>query len=171
MIRTITEKALAIMIDSQVPIQFWGEAVNTSVYLHQRLPNKRLKRRHDRDGYQALYETPHEMLHGFGKPTHDADSNDISYRASLHNLRRFGCYSSRLIPEVQRPQGKFGPTSKPCMMVGYMHDSQTLWRIWDPEFQKVKAQSEVVLDKERNALRSCQPGSNEIDIFGLLEDE
>jgi len=52
MIHTITEKALAMMIDSQAPIQFWGEAVNTAVYLHQRSPNEGLKR-NDRDGYQA----------------------------------------------------------------------------------------------------------------------
>jgi len=35
----------------------------------------------------------------------------------------------------------------------------------------VKAQSEVVFDKERNAYMSCQPGSNEIELFGLSEDE
>jgi hypothetical protein len=57
------------------------------------------------------------------------------------------------------------------MMVGYIDDSKTLSRIWDPEFQKVKAQSEVVFDEERNANMSCQHGSNEIDIFGLTEDE
>jgi hypothetical protein len=89
MIRTITAKARVIMIDSQAPIQFWGEAVNTAVYLHQRSPNEGLKR-NDRDGYQAPYETPYKMLHGFGKPTHDADGNKISYQASLHNLCRFG---------------------------------------------------------------------------------
>jgi len=171
MIHTITEKARAMMIDSQAPIQFWGEAVNTAVYLHQRSPNKGLKRKNDHDGYQAPHETPYEMLHGFGKPTHDADGNEISYQASPHNLPRFGCYASRLIPEVQRRPGKFGPRSRPCMMVGYTHNSKTLWRIWDPEFQKVKAQSEVVFDEERNAHMSCQHGSNEIDIFGLPEDE
>jgi hypothetical protein len=57
------------------------------------------------------------------------------------------------------------------MMVGYTHDSKTLWRIWDPEFQKVKAQSEVVFNEERNAHKSYQHGSNEIDIFGFTEDE
>jgi len=164
MIRKITEKARAMMIDSQAPIQCWGEAVNTAVYLHRRSPNEGLKR-NDRDGNQAPYETPYEMLNGFGKPTHDADGNEISYQASLHNLHQFGCYRSRLIPEVQRRQGKFGPRSMTCMMVGYTHDSKTLWSIWDPEFQKVKAQSEVVFDVERNAHMSCQHGSNEIDIF------
>jgi hypothetical protein len=89
MICTITEKRWAMMIDSPAPNQFWGEAVNTAVYLHQRSPNEGLKR-NDRDGYKAPYEMPYEMLHGIGKPTHDADGNEISYEASLHNLRRFG---------------------------------------------------------------------------------
>jgi hypothetical protein len=31
MIRQITEKAWAMIIDSQAPIQFWGESVNTTV--------------------------------------------------------------------------------------------------------------------------------------------
>ena len=57
------------------------------------------------------------------------------------------------------------------MMVGYTHNSKTLWRIWDPGFQKVKAQSEVDFDEERNAQMSCHHGSNEIDICGLPEDE
>jgi hypothetical protein len=82
MIPTITKKAQAMMIDSQAPVQFWGEAINTAVYLHQRSPNEGLKR-NDRDGYQAPYETPYEMLHGFGKLTHDDDGNEISYQASL----------------------------------------------------------------------------------------
>ena len=56
-------------------------------------------------------------------------------------------------------------------MVGYTHDSKTLWRIRDPKFQKVKAQSQVVFDEERNAHMLCQHGSNEIDIFVLPEDE
>jgi hypothetical protein len=58
------------------------------------------------------------------------------------------------------------------MMVRYTHNSETLWRIWDPEFQKVKAQSAVIFDKERNAHMSCLHESNEIDtdMFGLSED-
>jgi len=125
MIYTITEKARAMMIDSQAPIQFWREAVNTAVYLHRRSPNEGLKR-NDRDGYQTLHKTPYEMLHGFGKPTHDADGNEIPYKASLHNLRRLGCYASRFIPEIDRRQGGFSPRSQPGRIIGYTHDSKTL---------------------------------------------
>jgi hypothetical protein len=52
MIRTITEKARVIRMESLAPIQFWGEAVNTVVYLHQRSQNEELQRS-DRDSYQA----------------------------------------------------------------------------------------------------------------------
>jgi hypothetical protein len=55
------------------------------------------------------------------------------------------------------------------MMVGYTHDSTTLWRIWDPEFKAVKAQSEVIFDEDRNAHVSCSQG-NEIDIFEPPEE-
>jgi len=162
MIRTITEKARAMMIDSEAPVQFWGEAVNTAVYLHQQSPNEGLTIRDDRDGYKAPYETPYEMLHAFGKPAHDKAGNKISYKAPIHHLRQFCCYVSKLIPEAQR-RSKFCPRSKPCMMVGYTHDSPTLWRIWDPNFQVVRAQSEVIFDQERNAYVSCT--TDGIDIF------
>jgi len=76
-----------MMIDSQVPVEFWGEAVNTAVYLHQRSPNEGLERKNYHDSYQAPYEKPYEMLHGFGKPTHDAERKKISNQATLHNLR------------------------------------------------------------------------------------
>ena len=35
MIRTITEKARAMILDFQASLEFWGEAINTAVYLHQ----------------------------------------------------------------------------------------------------------------------------------------
>jgi len=56
-------------------------------------------------------------------------------------------------------------------MVGYIHDSERLWRIWDLKFQIVNAHSVVVFDKERNALMLCQHESNEINRFGLPDDE
>jgi hypothetical protein len=158
-----------MMTDSQAPIQFWGEAVNTAVYLHQRSQNEGLKR-DDHDGYQAPYEMPYEMLHGSGNSTHNADGKEISYQASVHNLLQLACYGSRLIREVQR-RGQFSLRTKPCMIVGYTHDSKILWRIWDLEFKQVKAQSEAVFDEETNAHMSCLHQSNEIDTdkLGLPE--
>jgi len=53
-------------------------------------------------------------------------------------------------------------------MVGYTHESTTLWRIWDPDFHVVRGQSEVIFDKEQNAYASCTTAG--IDIFGLPEN-
>jgi len=74
--------ARAMMIDSQAPVLFWGEAVNTAVYLHQSSPNEGLKRTNC-DGYQAPYKTPYKIPHGFERHMHDADGKKISYEASL----------------------------------------------------------------------------------------
>jgi len=76
MIHTITEKAKAMILDSQAPLEFWGEAINNAVYLHQRLPNKGLTKRDNRDGYKAPYETPYKMLHSYGKPEYDKPPDD-----------------------------------------------------------------------------------------------
>jgi len=59
----------------------------------------------------------------------------------------------------------------PCMLVGYTHDSKTFGGVRDPEFQRVQAQSEVVVKEERIAHMSCQHESNEIDMYELAEDE
>ena len=110
-IAVITEKPRAMMIDARVPVEFWGETVNTANYLHRMTPNNGLIKRDGRDGYKAPYNTPHEMLPAYGKPKHDAEGKDISYKAPTHHLRRFGCHVSKLIPEAQR-SSKFSPRSK-----------------------------------------------------------
>jgi hypothetical protein len=102
MIRTITEKARAMMIDSQVPVQFRAEAVNTADYLHQRSPTECLTKQDCRDSCNSPYKTPYEMLHTFGKPAHEKAGNKISYKASIHHLRQFGYYVNKLIPDAQR---------------------------------------------------------------------
>jgi hypothetical protein len=146
-IRMITEKARAMIPDSLAPLEFWGEAINTAVYLHQRMPNNGLTKRDDRDGYKAPYETPYEMLHFNANPEFDTEGKKISDKAPLHHLCRFRCYVSRLIPEKQRTGKKLGARSKACMMVGDVHNSTTLWRIWDPEHNTVKAHSDVILTR------------------------
>jgi len=108
------------------------------------------------------------MLQAFGKPSQDNDGNEISYKAPLHHLRRFGWFTSRLIPEPQC-HGKISPGSKPCMIFGYVHNSTTLWRIWDPAFQIVRSQSNVIFVEERNTHASCLPGDH-TDIFELPEE-
>jgi len=156
-----------MMIDSQAPLVFWGEAVHTAVYLNQQTPNAGLTKRDVRNGYQSPYLTPYEMMQTSGRPSDDNDGNEILYKAPLLHLRRFCCYASRLLPKPQS-HGKFSPRSMRCMMVGYVGDLTTLWRILDLAFRVVKSQSVVIFDEERNTHASC-PLSDQTDIFELRE--
>jgi hypothetical protein len=159
-----------MMIDFQAACQLWGEAVNTAVYLFQRSPNEGLKMTNDRDDNQAPYERTYEMLHGLANLPMMLTSTRYCIELLSPNLCRFRCYTIRHIPAVQR-RDKFGPWSKPWLMVSYIHNSETLCMIWNPEFEMVKAHAGVVFDEERNAHMSCPHESNQIDIFGLPEDK
>jgi len=107
MIRTIIIKARTMMLDSRLPGEMWAQAIATSVYLHARSPTRTLT---GRTPYEVLYERI----------------------APIYHLRRFGCRAHKLIPKVQRTSGKFSTRSRECIMLGYVHDSTTIWRLWDP---------------------------------------
>jgi hypothetical protein len=54
-------------------------------------------------------------------------------------------------------------------MVRYVHDSTTLWTRWDPAFQVVRSQSNVIFDEEKNTHALCLLG-DDTDIFKLPGD-
>ena len=121
MIQTHNVKARAMMLDSRLPANLWAEAINTANYLHARSPtaaNKGL--------------TPYEKLYG-SKPI-------------VTHLHRFGCTAYRMLPVPQR-HGKFGSRAEIVYMLGYMHDSTTIWRFWDPERKRVIQASNVRFDE------------------------
>jgi len=87
-------------------------------------------------------------------------------KLKLHHLRRFGCIAYRWIPKEQRIDTKIGARSKPRMMLGNVHDTTKIWRIWDhPEQRKVVNCSDVEFDENQTANISCI--DNENDACGL----
>ena len=56
-----------------------GGSSNTAKHL---TPNNGLIERDDRDEHKSPYDTPHEMLHAYGKPKHGAKGKDISAAAN-----------------------------------------------------------------------------------------
>jgi transposase InsO family protein len=107
MIRTLNTKARSMMREANVPIQFWPEAVRTACYLHRRSPTSSLSG--NRSPYEAVFGTAPRIGH----------------------LRRFGCRVYKHIPPAQRTEKKFGSRSSACMMLGYVHNTTKIWRIWD----------------------------------------
>jgi len=130
MIRTIATKARSMLLDSQLELEFWAEAVSTAAYLHTRSPSRTL------DG-----KTPYELL--------------WQKKPSLDHLRRFGCAAYRLIPKEQR-NGKFASKSRECIMIGYVHSSTTIWKLWDKSRKSLVQASDVTFD-ESTVLGTLQP--------------
>jgi len=121
MIRTITTKAHSLLLDSHLEDIFWAEAVNTATYLHSRSPSSSLN-----------HHTPYEMLTG--------------QKPELQHLRRFGSTVYKLIPPEQR-NGKFSSRSRKCLMLGYVHDTTKVWRLWDTVESRVIQASNVRFDE------------------------
>jgi len=160
-----------MMLDSQTPMEFWAEEVLTACHLHARTPSRAL------DG-----KSPYEMLHTYSRLRQlrqnvmtdvnaeaDADADAEADKPELHHLRRFGCIAYKRIPKEQQIDTKMGARCKACMMVGYVHDTTKIWRIWDPEFKKVVQCSDVKFYEGRTAYLSCI--DNERDALGLPDKE
>ena len=120
MIRTVMERARTILLESQLEDHFWAEAVNTSVYLHNRSPTQAL------NGI-----TPYEAWHGCKPP--------------LEHLRRFGCDAYVYVPLERRK--KLDPKSRRCIHLGYVHNTTKLWRVWDPASSRTIHVPDVVFDE------------------------
>jgi len=133
MIRTLNTKARSMMWEANVPSKFWPEAIRTACYLHRRSPTTSLSG--NRSPFEALFGTVPPIEH----------------------LRRFGCRVFKHIPPAQRNEKKFGSRSNPSMMLGYVHNTTKIWRIWD--FNSGKSGravecSSVVFDEQEDAFTS-----------------
>jgi transposase InsO family protein len=156
MIRTINTKTRSLMIDSGIHMSFWAEALQTAVYLHQRTPTTSLSK----------YRSPYEVLH--------------QKQPKIEHLRCFGCVAYKYIPKEQRDKGKFTERSKPCMMLGYVHDTAKIWRIWDFEIKKAVECSNVIFNEDLKAYEAIQqeridpdqivfPQTDELEIIEIPE--
>jgi transposase InsO family protein len=148
MIRTLNTKARSMLLDAGLPSRFWAEAISTAAYLHKRSPSNSLEGK-----------SPFEMLYG-AKP-------------KLHHLRRFGSTVYKHIPKDQRKDKKFGTRSKACMMLGYVHKTTKIWRIWDFEGGshgqgRAVECSNVIFKEQENAYSNP---NDEEDILAIPSDD
>jgi hypothetical protein len=107
--RTIMEMARCLLFEKDLPKKFWAEAVNTAVFLLNRLPTRALQ-----------HKTPYEVWHG--------------YKPSLQNLKVFGCLCFTHIPQVKRD--KLDRKAKAGIFVGYSNVTKG-YRVYQPATEKV----------------------------------
>ena len=114
--RTLLDKVRFMLIESGMQKKFWGEAIVTAAYIHNRSPKKSLD-----------HKTPEEIWTGT-KP-------------DLSNLRMFGCKADMYVPEQKR--SKMDLKMKECFMLGYCLN-QKGYRLWEPTRQQVLTARDVV---------------------------
>uniref|UniRef100_A0A1Y1MYL6 Retrovirus-related Pol polyprotein from transposon TNT 1-94 n=1 Tax=Photinus pyralis TaxID=7054 RepID=A0A1Y1MYL6_PHOPY len=118
--RTIVESARSMLYEKDLPVEFWGDAVNTAVYILNRTPNS-----------QTCGKTPYQLW--TGKQPH------------LNHIRTFGCEAFTHIPKEKRT--KLDRKSKKLMLVGYDGNS-TNYRLFDTETRKITISRDVIFRED-----------------------
>lgn len=114
--RTLAEKARCMLIDANLSVKFWAEAINTAAYIINRIPCRST----------AENKTPEELWSGI--------------RPRISHLKVFGCQVMVHIPKQKRK--KFDAKSNECIMVGYS-DTSKAYRVFDPVTEKVIVSRDV----------------------------
>jgi len=135
MIRSITEKALALVIGGKIQKTFWGEAVLTATYLINRSPTSAL---------HECRKTPFEMWH--------------SKKPCLKYLRVFG--STVYVLNKTRKR-KFDDKSWKGILVGYEPNG---YKVWDVENNKFVIARDVVLDESSRIMSRAVDVDNNMDF-------
>ena len=63
-----------------------------------------------------------------------------------------------------------GARSKKSMMLGYVHNTTKIWKLWDPEQMKVTQCSDVKFEEATN-FHTVERPANEKDVLGLPGEE
>ncbi|GLU17722.1 hypothetical protein SLE2022_340780 [Rubroshorea leprosula] len=118
--RSIMNMARCLLFEKGLPKTHWAEAVNTSVYLQNRLSTEALDNK-----------TPFEAWFGI-KP-------------KIDHLRVFGCICYTLVPSAKR--SKLDERSKVGIFIGYSSQSKG-YRVLNLKTQEIETSRDVKFDEE-----------------------
>lgn len=119
--QTILEMVRSMMKSKKMPGKYWGEAVQTAVYILNRAPTKSV------EGM-----TPYEAWHG--------------RVPKVHHLRVFGCLAH--IKDVTPHLPKLADRSKQAVLLGYEEGSKA-YRLYDPSKKKIIVSRDVIFEEEK----------------------
>lgn len=120
--RTIVERAKCMLFDADLPKIYWGEAVNTAVYIINRCLSSVLKD-----------NTPEGVWH--------------NKKVDLSNLRVFGSECMVHIPKEKRR--KWDKKSSKLLFMGYSETTKG-YRCIDPKTKKITTSRDVIFMENKN---------------------
>ncbi|UYV83708.1 hypothetical protein LAZ67_23002187 [Cordylochernes scorpioides] len=144
--RTLLDKGRTLLADSQLPLHFWAEAVNTAAYLYNLTPTT-----NDPD------TTPMEKWKG-KKP-------------SVSHIMRFGCEVFYKLENHQRH--KLEAKSKRGIFVGYSR-CRRAYRVFDITTRVILETADIHFRENKNVILEEKQSDNNTDTdtyFFIQEDE
>jgi len=147
--RTVVEMARCLLKARGVPIELWGEAVATAVYLLNRALTRSLKMK---TPYEAWYDR---------KP-------------KVHHFRTFGCLAH--VKNIGPGIGKLSDRSKKMMFVGYETGSKA-YRLYDPVLKKLHVSRDVLFEEKKgwdwNKNQQSEPvrSTLEVEFYSIAKRE
>ncbi|KAG8486726.1 hypothetical protein CXB51_020278 [Gossypium anomalum] len=139
--RSLLDMARCLLFEKKLPKNLWAEAVNTVVYLQNRLPTKALEQK-------TLFE-------GW-----------FRFKPSVEHLRVFGCLCYAHIPAVKRD--KLLERAQPGILMGYSAVKKG-YRILDPLTNKIQVSRDVIFDE--HACWNWNKGEPEATSENLIMDQ
>lgn len=137
--RTLVETTRCMLQGAKLPQKFWAEALSTAAYLKNRSPAK-----------ATQFKTPFEVLYGT--------------KASVANLRTFGCTSYAHVPKDERR--KLDSKAKKCIFLGYGKEIKG-YRLFDISKNKVIHSRDVIFNESEFGM-SVSDEAGEIKLNPLI---
>lgn len=119
--RTVMNMVRSLLVEKNVPKNFWPEAVSWTFYLLNRSPTSSVKDM-----------TPEQAWSGL-KP-------------SVEHFRVFGCIAHAHVPDAQRT--KLEDKSRSCVLFGMSTESKG-YRLYDPMSQKILVSRDVIFEEDK----------------------
>lgn len=130
--RHLLEMARALYFQSNLPISFWGECVQTAAYLINRSPLSVLG-----------HISPYEKLHGTPP--------------SFSHLKAFGCLC--FVSSLKHNRSKFAPRADITIFNGYSL-SQKSYKTFNPKTNSIVFSRDVVFHEHHFPYHSTTPSSH-----------
>jgi hypothetical protein len=142
-------------IGANLPDELWPEVSRAAVYLHNRKPK-----------YTYNWKTPYDRFH-----THLAYRDGVvveDRKPQQAHLKVYGCKAFVMTIDAMKKANRL-QRLKPKAWIGFLvgYDSTNIYRIWNPQLNKVFRTREVTFNEESIFDRGKEAKQTELDISKL----